>query len=255
MTDTTETQSSTEATTETTEVSATETGSETQVAASANEGSSDDGTLVGSSSTESGTGDEGSKEGSGPTPTPVPDDEGVPEAYELKLTSTNEAGEEVAQDLDPVLVEEATPIFKDLKLTNDQANKLTALMPKIHDRFRQQQNDDFAVIRADWKKQAVEDPDIGGKNLDESRRLAAKALDHFGARSEIKEIDGRKVETNEFRRILNETGIGEHPAVLRMFRDIGSALSEDNNFIRNTSEVKQDLSREQKNYPNDVPKT
>ena len=170
MTDTTETQSSTEATTETTEVSATETGSETQVAASPNEG--DDSTVLGAA--ETGAGDEGSKEGSGPTPTPVPDDEGVPEAYELKLTSTNEAGEEVAQDLDPVLVEEATPIFKDLKLTNEQANKLTALMPKVQERLVQQQNDRFAEVRADWAKEAKADPEIGGKNWDQTVQLSAR---------------------------------------------------------------------------------
>ena len=248
MTDTTETQSSTEATTETTEVSATETGSETQGAASSNEGN--DSTVLGTA--ETGAGDEGGKEGSGQTPAPVPDDEGVPEAYELKLTSTNEAGEEVAQDLEPVLVEEATPIFKDLKLTNEQANKLTALMPKVQERLVQQQNDRFAEVRADWAKQAKEDPEIGGKNWDQTVQLSAKALDHFGAKSEKND---KGEETNEFRKLLNESGLGNHPVMLRMFRNVGAAISEDTTLIRNTSETKENLSREQILYPNDQPKT
>jgi hypothetical protein len=115
-------------------------------------------------------------------------------------------------------------------------------------------NDEFAKVRADWAKEAQNDPEIGGKNWTDTQRFAAKALDHFGAPSEIKEVDGKKVETNEFRKLLNESGMGNHPVFIRMFRKIGEAVSEDGTFVRNNQVVETKLSREERLYPDDVPK-
>jgi hypothetical protein len=123
-------------------------------------------------------------------------------------------------------------------------------VPEIQTAAVKQMNDEFAKVRADWAKEAQNDPEIGGKNWAETQRLAAKALDHFGARSEI--VDGE--ETNPFRKLLNESGMGNHPVFIRMFRDIGEASSEDGTFVRNNHATEQKLSREQKNYPEDQPK-
>lgn len=221
----------------------------TPVAADA--GATADATVLGEAATDAGTGDTQADSTASPTPTPMPDDAGVPDAYELKLTTTNEAGEETAIDLDPVLVEAATPLLKEAGLSNEAANKLLPLIPQVQEQMLKQQNDEFAKVRADWAKQAQADPEIGGKNWAETQLLAAKALDHFGARSEK---DDKGAETNDFRKLLNESGLGNHPVMLKMFRNIGSAVSEDPTFVRNTNETESRLSREQKNYPEDQPK-
>ena len=52
----------------------------------------------------------------------------VPETYELALEGVT---------LDPVLIDEATPIFKELGLTNDQANTLLPLAPKLMEKAQE----------------------------------------------------------------------------------------------------------------------
>ena len=57
------------------------------------------------------------------------------------------------------------------------------------------------------------DKDIGGDKLAENLSVARKALETFG--------------TPELRDVLNATGFGNHPAVIKAFYKIGQAISED----------------------------
>jgi len=246
-TDTTETSTTT---------SSTETADATATAPTADAGQTDDATLLGSATTEAGTGDTtGTDSQTPPSPTPAPDDSGVPEAYELKPFKVGEGDDAAEIQIDSGLLETVSPGLKEAGVTQAQLDRLAPMVPAIQEAALRQMNDKFAETRSDWAKQTMSDPELGGKNLNETRLLAAKALDHFGARSDIKEIDGKKVETNEFRRLLNESGLGEHPVMVRMFRNIGAAVSEDGTFVRNTSEPEVKLTREQRLYPNDQPKT
>lgn len=229
--------------------SATDTG--TGEGASTDTGATDDGTALGSAASGEGAGDGKGADEKDPAATASGDSATVPETYELKLASTNEAGEEVAVDLDPVLVEAATPLLKEAGLSNEAANKLLPLVPKVQEQLIKQQNDGFAKIRSDWLAEAKADPEMGGAKFDETVALAAKALDHFGARSEKND---KGEETNGFRKLLNESGLGNHPDMIRMFRSIGAAISEDGDFVRNTTEARDTRSREEKNYPDDTPK-
>jgi hypothetical protein len=221
----------------------------------AGDGSDDDATTLGSAAADDGAGDgagNGAEDGQDGEGDPGKDD-GPPEAYELKLTTKDAEGKGVEVEMDKALVDEATPVFKEIGLSNENANKLLPLVGKVQERVLQQQADDFATTRADWAKQAQEDPEIGGKNWNATKNLAAKALDHFGAPSEIKEVDGKKVETNPFRVLLNQSGLGEHPDMIRVFANVGKALSEDGTFPRGEgSQVKK--SREEILYPEDAPK-
>lgn len=204
-------------------------------------GSAGDEDVSGDGAGGDGEGDEGEK-GEGK----AGDDEGAPETYELKLTRTekNDKGEdvEVAVDLDPVLVEKAAPVLKGLNLTNDQANQLVKLVPDIQTRLAEQQNDQFAAMRADWAKSAKADPDIGGKNWTPSLNLAAKALDHLG-----------HPKGSEFRQLLDETGLGNHPAMVKIFRDVGKMIKEDDTLEKGDSTGKPKGDRLVELYPDDVP--
>lgn len=175
----------------------------------------------------------------------------VPETYDLKLTVKAEDGTESEAPLDTALVEVATPVLKEAGLTNDQANRLISLVPQIQERMIQQQNDAFAETRAEWAKAAQSDEEIGGKNWKASISLAAKALDHFGAPSQKNEAGE---ETNAFRKLLNETGLGEHPDMIRMFRKIGEAVAEDGTFPRSEGTRAVKKSPEENLYPDDVPR-
>jgi hypothetical protein len=177
-------------------------------------------------------------------------DAGPPEAYELKLTTQNDKGEETAVELDPVLVETATPLLKEVGLSNEAANKLMPLIPKIHERFLAQQADRFEETKADWAKAMQADPEIGGKNLKETKNLAARALDHFAGGAEKNEDGTYK---SGFRQLLEDTGLTSHPDMARLLRQVGAGLSEDGAFPRPESKTVV-LPREELLYPDDVPK-
>lgn len=219
------------------------------------EGGDDNATVLGSATSGDGAGDgegddeKGGKDGDG-------DGEGdpeVPETYELKVTTKDAEGKDVDVEIDADLLAEATPVLKDLKLTNEQANKLAPFVVKAVDKAFQKQGDEFATVKADWAKEAEADPDIGGKNWKSTQALAAKALDHFVGPVTAKDEDGNDV-PNEFRKLLNESGLGNHPAMIRAFRKIGEGLAEDGTFARSDTGVPTKKSREEELYPDDVPK-
>jgi len=175
----------------------------------------------------------------------------VPEAYELKVTSKDDEGKDVEVEIDTELLAEATPIFKDLKLSNEQANALAPLALKVQERFAAQQADAHEALKTDWAKEVKADPDIGGKNWKETEALVARALDTFGAPSQL---DDAGNETNPFRKLLNDTGLGNHPVMVRMFREIGDKVGEGGECVRGDKGAQHKPDRLQVLYPEDVPK-
>ena len=243
MTDTTATETST--TTEAPAGGNNEAGATEAPAAVESSSEADAGTILGAATTDTGTGDAKAEDSKAPiSPTPVPDDNGVPEAYELKPITMGEGDDATTIEIDSALLETVTPGLKEAGIKQDQLDKLAPLVPAIQQAALKQMNDEFSATRADWAKQAQADPEIGGKNWAETLRLAAKGLDQFTG----------PAENNEFRKLLDDSGLGNHPAMIRAFRNIGASISEDSTFVRNTTVVEQRKSREEINYPNEVPK-
>lgn len=142
----------------------------------------------------------------------------VPEKYELKAS-------EGLPDLDPEAVALAEPVFKELGLTNDQAQQLIPIAEKfassITDRLNQQILAGVAEQRAAWLAEAKADPEIGGNQWDSNIVLAAKALDTLGF-----------VKGSPLRAVLDESGLGNHPEMIRAWVKVGKAVSEDTDFVR-----------------------
>lgn len=159
----------------------------------------------------------------------------VPEAYELALEGVT---------LDAALVEEATPIFKELGLTNDQANALLPLAPKLMENAQnalmQQMVDAGNQQRQQWLEAAKADPEIGGAKMDETVHLAGKAFDALGY------ADG-----HPFRKALTESGFGNHPDMIRMARRLGEMVGEDGDFVRSGAGSVSALPIEKRLYPDD----
>lgn len=65
-----------------------------------------------------------------------------------------------------------------------------------------------------WRQEVAQDPDLGGENLAASVARAQLALDRFDQDKSIG-------------RLLEETGYGNHPAVVRFFNRMADALMED----------------------------
>jgi hypothetical protein len=251
-----ETQATDTSPTETTEASATtEATSETVATEAVVEGSADDksdaSTVLGAASTEDGAGDADSKDEASDKSDAA--EAVVPEAYDLKLTVDGQDGKPAEVAIDTALLDVATPTFKELGLTNEQAQKVAGLVPKVQERLLQQQNDTFAETRTAWAKQAAEDPEIGGKNWKSTQNLAAKALDHFVGPAVTKDAKGNEVK-NDFRQLLDDTGLGNHPAMIRFCRKVGEGLAEDGTLARGSEGPRQKVDRLAALYPDDVKK-
>lgn len=141
-----------------------------------------------------------------PNPDEQSDQVSTQEAYNLSLPE--------GVQLDAELLATATPVLKDIGLTNEQANKLVPLVTQVQERIYSQQQDEFAVVRTSWARATKQDPEIGGAKLAETQRLVGVALKAGGAAHK----------THEFRELMNESGLGDHPAALRLFRRLGQII-------------------------------
>lgn len=141
----------------------------------------------------------------------------VPEKYELAGTD--------GAELDPVALEAAEPVFKELGLTNDQAQKLIPVAEQfaksIGDRLNQQILTSVAAERKAWLEEAKADEEIGGAKWDDTLVTAAKGLDGLGF-----------PKGSKFRALLDESGLGNHPEMIRAFAKVGRTISEDSDFPR-----------------------
>jgi hypothetical protein len=142
----------------------------------------------------------------------------VPETYELTPP-------EGFEKLDPEAVAAATPVFKELNLTNEQANKLMPVAgefaKKIIAERDQQLLGEVAATRKNWLEEAKADPEVGGANWDTSLEAAAKALDTLGF-----------PKGSPLRNYLNESGAGNHVEMIRLMAKVGKAIGEDTDFVR-----------------------
>jgi len=165
----------------------------------------------------------------------------VPEKYDLVVTIKDEAGADVPVEIDSVLLGKADPVLREVGLSNAQANKLAPLVFDIQQRALDLQTAEFDGVKADWAKAAQADPELGGRNWKETEALAARALDTFGA-----------PKGSPVRQLLDDSGLGNHPEIIRLFREIGKRLTEDGNppSAPGKPVVK---SREEVLYPDDVP--
>lgn len=141
----------------------------------------------------------------------------VPEVYELQAPD--------GFALDAKMVEAASPVFKELGLSNEQANKLVPVAAQfaqqISDNLNQQILAQVQADRKAWLDTAKADPEIGGANWEKTLATAAKALDGLGF-----------AKGSGFRNLLDESGLGNHPDMIRAWERVGRAISEDTDFVR-----------------------
>lgn len=142
----------------------------------------------------------------------------VPEAYEL-------AAPEGFEKLDEETVAAATPVFKELGLSNEQANKLVPIAgefaKKIVAQRDQQLIGEIMQQRKGWLETAKADTEIGGAKWDESIQAAGRAFDRLGFPKD-----------SPLRVALNESGFGNHPEMIRFAAKVGNAIGEDSDFVR-----------------------
>lgn len=179
--------------------------------APAAEGDNDDGsTLLGGGAEGEEAPKKEGEEGADGDESPAP--AGAPETYELT------AGE--GQEFDKSSFDVVEPIFREIGLSNDQAQKLVSaygekIMPALAEKAKAQLETQAATTRKEWSDAFHNDPDLGGANKDKTLSDAARAFDHYG----LKKGEG-------FRQLLDESGLGNHPDLIRFVARVGRDLDE-----------------------------
>ena len=126
----------------------------------------------------------------------------VPEKYEFKAPE--------GREFDQAVLEQFSEVAKELKLTQDGAQKV---LDKLGNAFAEKQTNTLEAAKTEWVKSATADKEFGGDKLNENLATAKKALETFG--------------TPELRALLNESGLGNHPEIIRAFYRAGKQISED----------------------------
>lgn len=98
-----------------------------------------------------------------------------------------------------------------LGMNAEQASQLIGRMQPVLDAMEQ---DTVAEMRSEWAKQSQNDPEFGGEKLNENLAIAKRGLSAFDNKGELLAL-------------LEETGLGNHPAVIRFLYRAGQGVSED----------------------------
>jgi hypothetical protein len=128
--------------------------------------------------------------------------EGAPESYAFTAPE--------GVQFDATVIGAFAEVAKDLNLPQDQAQKV---LDKVAPVIAARQSEQLQAARTAWAEATKTDKEFGGEKLAENLGAANKAMETFG--------------TPEFKQLLDLSGFGDHPEVIRVFHRISKAISED----------------------------
>ncbi|SFY21796.1 peptidase [Azotobacter vinelandii] len=141
--------------------------------------------------------------------------------------------------VDDAALTEWSPVFKELGLTQEQAEKLVALDAKrvlaSQRAAEQAATDQRNQMVSGWEASLKADPNFGGANFDANVATASEALAAYGS--------------PELSAMLKESGLGSHPEVVRFFHRVGKEIAE-GKLHRTTTEVPAERPLANRMYPN-----
>ena len=128
----------------------------------------------------------------------------APEKYDFAMPEGFELNQEVAGEFEAYA--------RELNLPQDKAQAVVDMGVKLMQSAQTKQAEMYQQTQEQWRNEVVNDKEIGGQALAGNLSYAAKVLDTFAP---------------DLRGVLDETGLGNHPAFVKAFVKIGKAISED----------------------------
>lgn len=117
--------------------------------------------------------------------------------------------------LDPKSIESATAIFKELGLSQSQAQRLVDYQLGRDTELSGKSAETYNQMRTDWRKQVETHPTLGGQKLDETKAEIGKAIASLPSKLQA-----------DFKDAMNLTGAGDHPAVVEAFYTLAKQVNE-----------------------------
>lgn len=124
----------------------------------------------------------------------------VPEKYEYDVPET----------WDEAYKTKVEAIARENKLNNEQMKKFAEMAQNEHQAFLEQREKNMQS----WVNELKQDPDFAGENYNQSVQYALMGLKHIDPKGELKSV-------------LEESGYGSHPAVVKAMFKIGKMLDND----------------------------
>lgn len=115
--------------------------------------------------------------------------------------------------LDDGFLTDFTNIAKESGLSPEQFKKMTDMGAKMAGSIMAKAQEANQQRIDNWRQQTEADKDIGGEKLAENLSIAKRAMETFGS--------------PELSAVLEESGLGNHPAVIKALVKIGRGVSED----------------------------
>ena len=131
--------------------------------------------------------------------------EGAPDKYEF-----NAKVADAPDELDPEVLTAFGEVAKELNLPQDSAQKV---LDKVAPVIQARQAKVVEEAKIGWANDAKSDEEFGGENLNANLEIAKSSLKAFG--------------TDALTNLLQESGLGNHPEVIRFMYRAGKAISED----------------------------
>jgi len=128
--------------------------------------------------------------------------QGAPEKYEFVAPEGKQFDDEVMNVYSEVM--------KELDLPQDKAQKI---LDKVNPILEKRQAEKIEAIHSEWSETSKTDKEFGGEKLQENLSIAKKTLEKYG--------------TPELSELINKSGLGNNPEVIRLFYRVGKDLSTD----------------------------
>lgn len=134
-------------------------------------------------------------------------------------------------ELDTELAGELKAFIQEKNLSQEDGQMIADLGVKM----LQKQQSAFESLREQWAQDAKTDKEIGGEQFEANVGAANKALGTFGS--------------PELVNYLQETGLGNHPEMIRAWYKVSQAVSEDKIVTGGNAAGRGDLTHEQRMFP------
>lgn len=115
--------------------------------------------------------------------------------------------------IDEELLAEFTPIAKELNLPQSKAQQIIDFVPKIVEKVTLQMHEAHANQVKAWAEQAGKDPELSADVALGEKSEAARVINTLA--------------TPELKAFLNESGLGNHPEMIRTFLRLAPMMRED----------------------------
>lgn len=184
----------------------------------------------------------GTAEGTPPAEGTAPNAEGKPATTEAVVEGAPEAytdftlPEGVALDADSAT--EIKGLAKELNLSQEKAQKVVDAATKLAQKGTQQIADTIRTVHEQWQAETRADKEIGGDKLTENLAKAKAAM--------------QATSTPQLQVLLDKSGLGNHPEVIRHFLKIAPAFTEDKHVTGGKAPPGDSRSAAKVLYPNNA---